>query len=182
MDIKIFQYLLNRKNEDGFTLIELIVVIIIIGILSAIAMPSLLSCGGMPVSLRGKYSVREMNRSQQAYFTENRKFSNSLAKLGTEISAETKYFNYSIITTQNSAFNYGVARNKYTDDWLNPKPIKTFVGAVFIIPITGKNKSETLAIICESKELTTNRPANPILKNGVPSCGEGTIDIEKNNN
>ncbi|MBS3027243.1 MAG: type IV pilin-like G/H family protein [Dolichospermum sp. DET50] len=178
MNIKFFQYLLSRKNERGFTIIEILSIVIIIGILSAIALPSFLSCGSMAVSSESKYYVGAMNESQQAYFLENRNFSNSLSRLDLGIKEQTKYFNYSIIITQKAAFNYGVARQKYVDSsWFNPRPIKTFVGAVFAVPITKKDQPETLSIICQSQELTTTSPANPILKNGVPVCGQGTKEL-----
>jgi type II secretory pathway pseudopilin PulG len=55
-------------------LIELLVVIIIIGILAAIALPSFLNQANKAKQSEAKTYVGSMNRGQQAYFLENDTF------------------------------------------------------------------------------------------------------------
>lgn len=73
---KLLQHI-NQKNkgkEEGFTLIELLVVIIIIGILAAIALPSFLNQANKAKQTEAKQTLSAMNKSQQAYYTENNTF------------------------------------------------------------------------------------------------------------
>jgi prepilin-type N-terminal cleavage/methylation domain-containing protein len=65
----------DRKNDRGFTLIELLVVIIIIGILAAIALPSFLNQANKARQSEAQTYIGAMNRAQQAYYLENREFS-----------------------------------------------------------------------------------------------------------
>ena len=98
---KIHSYLLwrwlqlsQRRKEakiNGFTLIELIVVVIIIGILSAVAIPSTLSTIGKGKEAEAKQNLSTMGRGQQTYFFENGQFADSLAKL--DMNTTTKYYN-----------------------------------------------------------------------------------------
>ncbi|MBD2692022.1 type IV pilin-like G/H family protein [Anabaena catenula] len=205
---KLLQHILNKKNEQGFTWWQVLLVFIIILVLAAIALPSFIVQTSSELKLsEGKIYVASMNRGQQAYFSENNKFSKSLPELGLGIANQTNKYNYFIKMGTSSVYNYGIAR---TDKF------KNYIGAVFMtpnanvtiicfddilgnllptepilrngvpvcggrttIPVTAKEQTETVSIICESKEFTTTRPANPILKDGVPVCGEGTVDITK---
>ncbi|MBD2692021.1 type IV pilin-like G/H family protein [Anabaena catenula] len=198
---KLLQELFKNNDHDGFTGWELLVVTIIIGILTVWALPSFLTRPGIAISSVGKQYTGSLNRSQQAYFLENGRFSKTISKLGLGISEQdinnrinynSINYKYSTIATSKAAFNYGIARHKYPkyrhNIWLNfhitttstSITVPTFVGAVFVVPVKENNKIEltTIAVLCESKEFTAIRPANPILKNGVPVCPEGTREIE----
>jgi type IV pilus assembly protein PilA len=82
---------LMSKN-DGFTLIELLVSIVIIGLLSAIALPGFLSQAAKTRASEAKSILGAVNRSQQAYRLQNGTFAGQLVDLDTR--ANGKYFSY----------------------------------------------------------------------------------------
>ncbi len=62
---------LTRKNEEGFTLIELMIVIAIIGILAAIAIPNFIAYRKRSYNTAANADIKNLYTSAQAYFTDN---------------------------------------------------------------------------------------------------------------
>ncbi len=85
MSSLILRYLhhqLNQENNGGFTLLELLISIVILGILAAIALPSMLK-----QTLRAKQAgalsyIGSVNRAQQVYRLEFPVFANNMTNLG----------------------------------------------------------------------------------------------------
>src|SRR2546426_926388 len=69
------------QGEEGFTLVELLVVILIIGILAAIAIPSFLNQKGKGEDAAAKSSAREASTAVETFYTDNASYAASGAQL-----------------------------------------------------------------------------------------------------
>tara|TARA_B100000700_G_C14737715_1_gene711448 strand:- start:151 stop:711 length:561 start_codon:yes stop_codon:yes gene_type:complete len=65
---RLIQHLLLKKNEEGFTLVELIVVVMIIGILSSIAIPSFMTAGDKAKQQEAATLISAYLKAAQAYY------------------------------------------------------------------------------------------------------------------
>jgi len=65
---------LTKKNEQGFTLIELMIVIAIIGILAAIAIPQFSAYRTRSFNAAGAADLRNAATAQEAYFVDEQTY------------------------------------------------------------------------------------------------------------
>ncbi|NMF84973.1 type IV pilin-like G/H family protein [Nodosilinea sp. P-1105] len=73
----------NRKAQSqGFTLLELMIVVVILGLLSALVWPSFMRYTTRARQANALKYVGSLSRAQQYYFLEHARFASSLAELG----------------------------------------------------------------------------------------------------
>ncbi|PZV06728.1 MAG: general secretion pathway protein GspG [Leptolyngbya sp.] len=70
------------QGERGFTLIELMVVVAILGVLATVAIPGFLNQAARSKQARALKYVGLVNRAQQAFFVEHSRFATSTDELG----------------------------------------------------------------------------------------------------
>lgn len=88
----------DRKNKKGFTLIELMIVVAIIGILAAIAIPSFLKYQARSRQSESKVNLKGIFTSETAYFAENSVYT-ALNTVGFAISGDMGRYQYAITGT-----------------------------------------------------------------------------------
>ena len=145
---KLLQHINQKKKEEGFTLIELLVVIIIIGILAAIALPSFLNQANKAKQTEAKQTLSAMNKSQQAYYTENNTF------LSTNITDFQKYSGAGIKTATIN-YTYDVISGGATGVVNLAKPgttsaLLSYAGGVGLVTPAGASDSTSTTVLCES--------------------------------
>ena len=72
---------MNKKNEKGFTLIELMIVIAIIGILAAIAIPQFNAYRQRSYNSASGSDLRNCATAQEAYFVDEQLYSAAIAQI-----------------------------------------------------------------------------------------------------
>ncbi|MEL6221180.1 MAG: type IV pilin-like G/H family protein [Cyanobacteria bacterium J06626_14] len=87
----------GRHSQEGLTLLELITSLVIVGILSAIALPSFLNLSLRSRHAEAQINVGSMMRAQQAYYTQSNDFTTNLVELGLGISADTQFYQYRLV-------------------------------------------------------------------------------------
>ncbi len=72
---------LPKRNEEGFTLIELMIVVAIIGILAAIAIPQFSNYRKRAANAAAMSDAKNMATAQEVYYTDNNTYASDIADL-----------------------------------------------------------------------------------------------------
>jgi type IV pilus assembly protein PilA len=164
---KYLQYLLKKNENQGFSWIDLLVVILIFGILAAIVLPGLFSQIHAAKQAEAKNNIGAMNRAQQAYFLEYKKFTDNLAQLRLGIKTETTNYSYRVeLSSQFRHFHKFNGKVFPSRDYVvhiaqAKKPqLKSYIGFVGTEVSAGSSTSEllTVAFACQSEKTTTLAP------------------------
>lgn len=78
-------------NRKGFTLIELMIVVVIIGILAALAIPRFMQATTKSKQSEAKQILKQIYTMERAYRQETGAYSLNLNQIGVEIMAEARY-------------------------------------------------------------------------------------------
>ena len=91
----VYQWMLRKvrsRSTAGFTLFELLVTVIIVGILAAIALPAMIRQIGKAREVEAQHNLSAIGFAQQGYFFENRQFATNYSDLG--VTFGNKYFDF----------------------------------------------------------------------------------------
>ena len=88
----------RKGNEEGFTLIELMIVIAIIGILAAIAIPQFSAYRVRSYNASANADLRNLATAQEAFFVDEQHYCSTVADL---------VGNYGAITSKNVTLSIG---------------------------------------------------------------------------
>jgi type IV pilus assembly protein PilA len=146
LKLRYLQYLNHHKTNTGFTLVELVIVFMVIGILSAIALPSFLNQSAKAKQTEAKSYVGAVNRAQQSYRMENNEFAGSLTDLQIGVPLGTVNYNYIL----NGADPDQATIMAIPTDG---KTQRGYSGAVFV-DVVGL----TRAVSCQTKEVNSVTP------------------------
>jgi type IV pilus assembly protein PilA len=133
---------LPSHQTSGFTLLELIVVILIMGILTAIAIPSFANQAKRAKEAEARSTVGSINRAQQLYFAENSQFG-SLEDLELKLSNSRNY----TYDSEPEAIDVPVALTTATPD---APALRGFAGKVWLTSAQ-ENGEVSQAILCEGE-------------------------------
>lgn len=97
------KFLTSVKKQDGFTLVELMVVVAIIGLLSAVAIPNFKKYQAKAKVSEAKLQLSAAYTAEQAFFSDFNMYSHCLAYMGFDPGAEflSRYFAVGIQTPAN---------------------------------------------------------------------------------
>lgn len=89
------------KDERGFTLTELMIVIVIIGILASIGVPRYMAVTTRAKAVEFKPLLQQIYSLEESYYTENDSYSSDLSLIGFG-DPKAKYFTFSVTADSGS--------------------------------------------------------------------------------
>lgn len=91
--------MIKKKNAKGFTLIELVIVIVIVGILSAVSVPIYRSYTRKAMASEGRALLASVANAQKVWYAEHSTYTTETGETGLNIQAGTnKYFRDVVIS------------------------------------------------------------------------------------
>lgn len=159
----------QRQVTAGFTLLELTIVLVIVGILAAIALPSFLNQANKAKQVEAKMYLGTLNRAQQGYMLERARFAGSVSELGVVIYNSPNY-SYSI-HVDSAGNQYAV----HDANALNAN-LRPYVGMAAVTQ-GGTNDARVDTVLCESKTAQSGQAATPVLSAASVSCATSTEPV-----
>jgi type IV pilus assembly protein PilA len=107
-------FLKSLKRQDGFTLVELMVVVAIIGLLSAVAIPNFKKYQAKAKVSEAKLQLSAAYTAEQAFFTDFNMYHSCLAYMGYNPSGEVSARYFAVGFTNAAAINTDALNNAIT--------------------------------------------------------------------
>lgn len=146
--------------------------IILLGIISAIALPSFLSQANKAKQSEAKVNVGSMVRGQQAHFLDKNRFAATVEEIQLGIRPETENYRYQVQVQPDG-------RSAKITATAKDLTLKSYTGAVFAVPQTGERI--TVKGLCESDKPSGQAPAMPTLNTSTTppevDCAPGSSPL-----
>jgi type IV pilus assembly protein PilA len=186
LQAKLLQHLNKKKADGGFTLVELLVVVIIIGILAAIALPSYLNLTATSKQSEGRQNLASVIHAQQVWATENPTYAATFDLLATGVvKGSTVDSSTSTVYTYNmangSAGTTNAAPNNYSFIGATAKDakLKAYVGGVNTY-LNAASQQTWSSTVCEATVSGTAVPTAVAIATTVSSeSGPGITPVRK---
>ena len=172
--LKLINYVAEKKasNTSGFTLVELIVVVVIIGILSAIAIPSFNNASDKAKQKEASTLLASYAKAAQAFYTENSEVADSVSDLNQYITvaACTSNDSQTCKTSQTTSIT-GLSWNSPTGMYVIQMGSNATSTTFTATPKTGWNGYPVGSVFCTSTGSTIlNEGSTKGQAASVPSC------------
>lgn len=161
---------MKRQQSQGFTLLELTIVLVVSGILAAIALPSFLNQASKAKQVEAKIYLGTLNRAQQSYMLEHAQFATDQQQLGIALNQSLNY-RYNVHADANKLYAVHDAESLSVS-------LRPYVGVVGMIQsMTGEAVVATA--LCEAEVPQAGTTVPPLVSNTAIACAAGTESVGK---
>jgi len=191
LKVKLLQHLAKKNANKGFTLVELLVVVVIIGILAAIALPSFLSQTAKAKQGEARSTLGSWAKAQKAFRTEHNAFSPDWASLSLGLETQTKNYDYEQAGGGSATSVDGHATSRSADLKGYAARVIAVTNKVITVQTASGNLTETVVDmpdgLCEAINPGTQKVGAPTVGldakgNAEVTCAAGSVNFRTGKN